>query len=244
MLSIFDSLREFTFLSILLRMVLAMLCGGAIGYGRTKKSRTAGFRTYMLTAIGASLSVIIAMYEYELMQTIWKDVVADVGMKFDASRFASSVIGGIGFLSAGSIIAGRHHQVEGLTTATGLFASVCMGMAAGAGFFECVTVSLILIILALEVMQPLESLYKRRKRNITLAVEFDDVQTIDTITEQIRSMKAEIMDIDIERTEKAGDLLPSAVFSVRMAKEKQSHSEMLASIAELPGVFAAEELIS
>ncbi len=244
MIDIFDGLREFTFTSVLLRLVLAMLCGGAIGYGRTKKNRTAGFRTYMLTAIGASLSVIIALYEYELMQTIWADIVSDVGMKFDASRFASSVIGGIGFLSAGSIIAVRHQQVEGLTTATGLFASVCMGMAAGAGFFECVIVSLVLIILALEAMQPLEALYKRRKRNITLAVEFDSVKTIEEITEVVRSKEAQILEIEIERTEKKGDLYPCAIFSMKMSKEHQSHSEMLASIAELPDVFAAEELIS
>lgn len=198
----------------------------------------------MLTAIGAAMSVIIALYEYELMQTIWADVVADVGMKFDASRFASSVIGGIGFLSAGSIIAGRHHQVEGLTTATGLFASVCMGMAAGAGFFECVTGALILIIVALEVMQPLEALYKRRKRNITLAVEFDSMESFGEIEKVIRDKNANILEIEIERTESDGDLHPSAIFSVKMAREHQSHSEMLASIAELPNVFAAEELIS
>ena len=244
MLKVFEGLREFTFLSVLLRLTLAMLCGGVIGYGRTKKRRTAGFRTYMLTAIGAALAVILALYQYELLNSIWADTVAEVGLKFDASRYASGVIGGIGFLSAGSIIASKHQQVSGLTTATGLFSSVAMGLAAGAGYFECVIVSLLLILFALEVMEPMEMLYKRRKRNITLAVSFESMENIDEITDVIRSKHAVIHEIDIERTEKEGDDYPAAIFSLKMDKVQKSHSEMLASVAELPCVYSIEELIS
>ena len=70
------------------------------------------------------------------------------------------------------------------------------------------------------------------------------MKTIEEITEVVRSKEAQILEIEIERTEKKGDLYPCAIFSMKMSKEHQSHSEMLASIAELPDVFAAEELIS
>ena len=111
MTEIFQYLREFNFVSVLFRLILAMIASGLIGYGRTRRRKTAGFRTYMLTGIGAAMSVLIALYEYEMMQTGWADTVAAVGLKFDASRFAAAVIGGIGFIAAGSIIKAGHQQI-------------------------------------------------------------------------------------------------------------------------------------
>ena len=242
MKSIIENPGGLTFLSVILRLTAAVCAGGLLGYSRTKKSHTAGLRTYSLTALGAAMSVLIAIYEYEMMKGAWAPAVAEVGMKFDASRFASSVIGGIGFLAAGSIVALPHQQVEGLTTATGLFASVCMGIAAGAGFFSCVIVSMILIFLALEVMQPLERRFQRRIRNITFSVEFDSIESIAEITEAVKQRAAEVQEIEIEREKQEGELHPSAIFSLRMSKDNFSHSGMLSAIAELPCVYSIEEL--
>ncbi len=242
---ILQSLREFSFMSVLFRLLLATASSGLIGYGRTKRSKTAGFRTYMLTGIGASMSIMIALYEYEMMTNgAWADTVAEVGLKFDASRFSAAVIGGIGFLAAGSIISTSHHQVKGLTTATGLFASVCMGIACGAGFYECVILSCILIVITLNIMQPLELRYKRRHRNITLFVEFNDINDMEEITGLIRNKNAEIQEIEIERTAAEGDEYPSAIFNLRLCRENPSHSDMMSSIAELECVYGIEELIS
>ena len=237
-------LKEFTFVSVVFRLFLAGIGGGIIGYGRTKKEKTAGLRTHMLTGIGAALSALLAMYEYEMMLGMWAPQVAAVGLKFDGSRFSASVISGIGFLASGSIIASSHQQVKGLTTATGLFASVCMGIAAGAGFYECVFAALFLILLVLEVMTPLERRYKRRTRNITLFVEFSSAEDLETISGVIRRKNAEIQDIDVERLYPDKDLNPAAVFSLRLSREASSHSEMLSSIAELSCVNNIEELIA
>ena len=244
MAGILEYLHQFNFVSVFLRIALAMLSAGIIGYGRTKRGKTAGFRTYMLTGIGAAMSVLIALYDYEMMNGMWAETVAEVGLKFDASRFSAAVIGGIGFIAASSIIGIEHQQVSGLTTATGLFASVCMGIAAGAGFYECVILSCILIALTLNVMQPLERKYKRRHRNITLSVEFDSIDNIDDITALIKNKDAEIQEIEVERVVQSGDFYPSAIMSLRLSKDNPSHSDMLSSIAELPCVYAIEELIS
>ena len=237
-------LREFHFGTVVFRLVLAMFSSGIIGYGRTKRAKTAGLRTYMLTGIGAAMSILLALYEYEMMNSLWADTVSSVGLKFDASRFSAAVIGGIGFLAAGSIIGTSHQQVKGLTTATGLFASVCMGIACGAGFYECVIISCVLIMTALNIMQPLERQYKRRCRNITLFVEFEDIENVSVITDMIRSKNAEIQEIEIERVKKEGDAYPCAILNLRLSKEQMSHSDMLSSIAELDSVIAIEELIS
>ncbi len=239
-----DTIRQFSFFTVIIRMSLALLAGGVIGYGRTKKNRTAGLRTFMLTAIGASLSILLAIYEYQMMQGQWADIVSEVGMKFDASRFGSQVLSGMGFLAAGSIIAVDHQQVQGLTTATGLFAAVCMGLAAGAGFYVCVIVAIIMIIAVLDWMVPLEFLYKRRTRIITLFVEFDAIESIGTITDVISHNHASIQDMEVERMKKEDDLNPSVIINIKLPKENSSHSDMLASIAELNCVYSVEELIA
>ena len=93
-------------------------------------------------------------------------------------------------------------------------------------------------------MTPLENLFKRRTRNIDLFVEFSSLEDIQTITEKIKSRSASIHDIDVERYKQEGDHYPSAVFSLRLSKEKMSHSDMLATLAELPCVYSVQEIIA
>ena len=237
-------LRTFNFVSVTVRLLLAMLCAGIIGYGRSKRRQHAGFCTYILTCIGAALSIMIAMYEYEMLLGPWSGAVDIVGMKFDASRFSASVIGGIGFLAAGTIISSKHQQKTGLTTATGLFASAVMGIACGAGFYEMAIFSMIVIIIVLEVMVQWEIDYKRKTRNITVLVEMQDIAYIDDITSLLSKMGAKIFEIDIENTKYQDHQYPSAIFTLRLSRENPSHSDTLSSIAELDPVISVEELIS
>lgn len=237
-------LRDFNFSAVILRLLLAFISGTVIGYGRARKRRSAGLRTFILTSIGAALTVLLATYEYEMLCGPWAEVVKEVGMKFDGSRYSAQVISGVGFLAAGTIISIGHQQVSGLSTASGLFASVCMGMAAGAGFYECVIIVLIILILVLDVMWPLEPAFKRRLRNITLFVEFESLEDLNEITDTIQSRKAQIYDLEIERAHRDRNNYPCAVLVVKMSREKPSHSGMISSIAELDCVRTIHELIS
>jgi len=237
-------LRDFNFITVVLRLLLAFLSGTVIGYGRARKRRSAGLRTFMLTSIGAALTVLLATYEYEMLCGPWASVVEQVGMKFDASRYSAQVISGIGFLAAGTIISIGHNQVSGLSTASGLFASVCMGIAAGAGFYECVIVVLVILVVVLDILWPLEPAFKRRLRNITMFVEFNALEDLNEIADKIRSRKGRIYDIEIERTRRDRNNYPSAILVVKMSREKPSHSGMLSSIAELDCVRTIHELIS
>ena len=237
-------LREFSLGTALLRLLLAMAAGGVVGLGRSRRARAAGLRTYMLISIGAAMSVLLALFQYEMLQGPWAEIAEEVGEKFDASRLAAQVITGIGFLGAGIIIKVAHQQVSGLTTATGLFATVCMGLAAGAGFYECVLIAVLLIVLVLNIMSPLEGAFKRRLRNITLNVEFSSVEDISAITQVMEDLQAQIFDIDIERTEQKGDKYPSAIFILKLSRENHSHSGILSSLAELPCVRSVQELVS
>ena len=244
MIPALDFLREFRCATVILRLVLAVICGGVVGYGRSQKARAAGFRTYILISIGAAMAVLLTLYEYRMLTTLWADTVSRVGLKFDASRLASQVLTGIGFLGAGIIIKVAHQQVSGLTTATGLFATVCMGLACGAGFYELVLITLLLIVVVLNVMAPLEILFKRRLRNITLNVEFTELADVQAITEVIQAQAARIYDIDVERTDRSGNKWPSAIFILQLSKENHSHSGMLSAVAELNCVRSVQELIA
>ena len=238
-------LRELNVVSVVVRLVLAMLCGGLLGYGRSKKKQNAGLRTYMLVSVGAALTVLISMYEYKMLTGHWADLAALAGeLKFDGSRIASQVIQGIGFLAAGTIIGIAHQQVSGLTTAIGLFASACMGIAAGAGFYECVIVVILIVIFTMELLRPMEDEFKRRTKNIVIHVEFDSIDDIEKIKETIKEQKANIFYIDVERTEREKDEFPSAIFSLKLSKENASHSAILSSVAEMPCVYSVSELIS
>jgi putative Mg2+ transporter-C (MgtC) family protein len=201
-------------------------------------------RTVILTSIGAALTTLLATYEYQMLCGPWADVVKEVGLKFDGSRYSAQVISGIGFLAAGTIISIGHQQVSGLSTAAGLFASVCMGIAAGAGFYECVIVVLVILIIVLDVMWPLEPAFKRRLRNITVFVEFNALENLNEISDIVRSRGATIYDIEIERSKRDRDKYPCAILILKMSREKPSHSGMLSSIAELDCVRTIHELIS
>ena len=133
MIAQLDWLREMSAVSVLLRLLLAMLFGGLIGLERVRKRRPAGFRTYMLVCMGAALTVILSQYEFYMVTHEWTELAAEIGLRTDVSRFGAQVINGIGFLGAGTIIVTGKQEVKGLTTAAGLWASACMGLAIGAG---------------------------------------------------------------------------------------------------------------
>ncbi len=244
MSGIIEFLRQFNLPSVLFRLTLAMLVGALIGYGRARNKANAGLRTYMLTSIGAALTMLVSMYEYDMLKGPWAYAVEAVGMKFDMSRFSAQVGSGIGFLAAGTIIAVAHRQVSGLTSAIGLFACATLGIACGAGFYEAVFCAMLVIIFTLEFMQPMELAFKRRLRNITIYVEFESPEDVDAITGAIRRQGAQLYDIEMERTERQGNKLPSAIMTLKLARHNASHSAILSSLAELPCVDSVQELIS
>ena len=236
--------RPFSLAAVVCRLTLAMIVGAVIGYGRARKKSNAGLRTYMLTCIGAALTMLISLYENEMLNGAWAWAAEVQSVKFDLSRFSAQVGSGIGFLAAGTIIAAAHRQVSGLTSAIGLFATGSLGIACGAGFYECVITAMVLIVFTMEFMQPMELAFKRRLRNITIYVEFEDAGDVDTITETIRRQGARLFDLEMERTERQDDKLPAAIMTLKLGKENASHSAILSSVAELSCVNAIQELIA
>ena len=235
-------LRQLNTASILLRLMSAMLFGGMLGMEREQKHRPAGFRTYMLVCLGASLTVILSQYEFIMVTTVWADTAELVGIKTDVSRFGAQVINGIGFLGAGTVIVTGRQEVKGLTTAAGLWASACMGLAIGAGFYECVLIGFALIFLSMRFFPVLERAVVRNARNMNLYVEFNNVDDVAAIITRIKQHGIQVYDVELDRGSDEDALQePSAVFFVRLPK-KEAHIEIISHLSELESVTAIEEI--
>lgn len=233
-------LRELNLGSMMLRIFLAMLMGGIIGLDRELKGRPAGFRTYMLVAMGAAATSILSQYLTLMLTTQWAEDFALVGQKTDAVRLAAQVISGIGFIGTGTIMVTARQEVKGLTTASCLWASACMGLAIGAGFYECMIVGFALILLSVKVLPRLELLIVERARNMNIYVEMDSVERLETVIRRMKDAGLTLYETEIDR-DGPGDSRLKGIFSVRLGP-KQHHTQVLARISTLDGILAVEEL--
>ena len=119
-------LLEPNLLTLIIRTILALICAGVIGFERDAHGSAAGLRTHILVCFGAMIDMSTGVF-------------AATHFSGDASRIGAQVVSGIGFLGAGTIMVNRGH-IKGLTTAAGLWASACIGLAIGTGFYEAAIV--------------------------------------------------------------------------------------------------------
>ena len=127
----------------LLRLALAAVLGGAIGFERELREREAGLRTHMLVALGSALFTIVSAYGFHEFLTSGQSVV-----RADPTRIAAQIVTGIGFLGAGAIIR-QGLSIRGLTTAATLWVVAALGLAAGAGYYSAAIITTALVLIAL-----------------------------------------------------------------------------------------------
>ena len=224
---------------VVARLLVAAVCGGVVGIERGRKNRPAGFRTYILVCVGASLTMVLSQYLFA-MESTWR-LISDNFPTTDISRFGAQVINGIGFLGAGTIIVTGRQQVKGMTTAAGLWASACMGLAIGAGFYMGALICCGFILLAMVFFTRLESFVIAHSRNINLFVEFEDMDDLSNIVEQIRSKNVRIFDVEITKAKYSETKHPNAIFSLKLPK-KMTHASLVTLIASVDQVRTIEEL--
>lgn len=124
------------------RLILAIVLGGAIGFERELRDKPAGFRTIILMCVGACIFTIVS-------QVIG-------GPDLNNTRIAAQIVSGIGFLGAGAILRDRN-SVFGLTTAATIWAVAAIGMAVGFGEFALAVLGTIAILVALFVFDFVEN---------------------------------------------------------------------------------------
>lgn len=137
-------------------LLLSILLGFAIGFERKLRFKEAGIRTHTIVCFGSALMMVISKYAF--------------GSEADAARVAAQIVSGVGFLGAGMIVY-KQHEVKGLTTAAGVWATAGVGMACGGGLYLVAVGAAILLILA-QCIFHLKCRVFRSKRYYSVKIEF------------------------------------------------------------------------
>lgn len=133
-------------LYVVLTCLIAGLCASIIGFEREMKGQSAGLRTHVLISIACCLLMSISIYAVGYIR---QDVYSFQSLTYDATRIAAGILGGVGFVGAGTVIKSGHH-IRGLTTAVTIWLCSAIGMACGCGFvLEAILVSLLAMVFLL-----------------------------------------------------------------------------------------------
>ena len=224
-----NNLKEITTLSIIVRLTLATLCGGLIGYDRSRKRRPAGFRTHILVCIGSTLVMITSQYINDIM-----------GYGSDPTRLGAQVISGIGFLGAGTILITGKQQVKGLTTAAGLWASACMGLAIGIGFYEGAIIGCTFILGSMTLLHRFDNYVMSKTKLMEIYVQLSSVKGVSLVFDSIRSNNMEITNVDMVKNRDSEDMI--GLFITIKQREKHDHEKILSLLGTIKEVASVEEL--
>ena len=230
MIPFFDSLRDINVLSVSVRMLLAVICGGVIGIEREFKRRPAGFRTHILICLGAAMTTLTSQYLYLYMHYYT-----------DMARLGAQVVAGLGFIGAGTIIVTRQQRVKGLTTAPGPWTSAIVGLALGGGFYEGGILTTVLILLAERLFARLEYRMLENAPEINLYMEYTDKACLENILKLFRELHLKILNLEITRPTGSEHHNACAIFSLRLNKRCRVE-KLLADIHATQGVLSVEEL--
>ncbi len=172
----------------LLRIVIAAICGGLIGFERKNRLKAAGIRTHLLVALAASLMMVISKYGFD-------DIVFSDNIKLDPSRIASGIVTGISFLGAGLIFV-RKQEISGITTAAGIWATVGVGMAIGSGmYFIGITSCLLIIVSQIILHKDIKILKEPIHEQITLELDFLS-EALETLKDYLEKNNVEILQFE------------------------------------------------
>lgn len=193
--------QELTSSIIFFRLLLAVIFGGLIGIEREKKNRPAGFRTHILVCLGAT---VISIIEDQLRLNLFNFALLNPGISglntINIGRMGAQVITGIGFLGAGSIMKDKGENIGGLTTAAGIWATGCVGLGIGWGFYNITFICLFFILIVMTSLKKIEKKVIRKNKMVIFEVKCisEEAYSIGILDcyEVFRSKNIEILEIE------------------------------------------------
>lgn len=209
--------------------MLSLVFGGIIGLERSRKNRPAGFRTYMIVCLSSTLVMMTNQY---------------ININFsgsDPARLGAQVISGIGFLGAGTIIVTSRSQVKGLTTAAGLWASACLGLAIGIGFYSGAIIVSIVIFIIITLFKKLDNCLTSTNKTITVYTSFSSIEYFDKFIFYCNKLNYKILDIEITKDNSLKETAVIAIIQLESNK-RIAHVETLQLLSLSEGLIHIEEL--
>lgn len=182
------NLNELNLITIIVRILLAVILGGIIGFERNLRNRAAGLRTYILVTLGST----IAMMTNQYVVNMYSEGVVD------PTRIGAQVISGIGFLGAGTILVTNRNRVKGLTTAAGLWTSASIGLAIGIGFYSLAMIGGITILGIMVILKPVKKLAQGFSKTIDLYLIVKSVDSFNDFLQLNADLKLNILNLRLE----------------------------------------------
>ena len=224
-----DEIRILTEGAIVVRILISLAFGAILGLDRGLKSRPAGLRTYILVCVGSCIVMMTNQYVYQVFDT------------GDPVRMAAQVVSGIGFLGAGTIIVTRRNQIRGLTTAAGLWASACVGLAIGIGLYEIALVGGLAVVIVLTSLGHWDLFIRRRARDVDVYIELPVSFSFAVFLEKLRGQGLGISNLQFSGGEGSASDRLGFVCTLSCA-QRMDHALMFAAVRSIGPHISVEEL--
>jgi putative Mg2+ transporter-C (MgtC) family protein len=191
---------------VVIRLMLAAIVGGVIGYEREFKNRPAGFRTHILVCLGAAVTSMIQLYSIqETINLILRNPGLESALKADIGRLGAQVITGVGFLGAGTIMHEKG-SVKGLTTAASIWSVACIGLAAGFGYYTLTILATLCVFMVLVTLKKFETRFIDKTRIVKLQVHHSDKgDSVHKLAQYFISREIKIKNIEFSLEEEGGE---------------------------------------
>jgi len=226
-----DYFYDLNLFSTALRLILAAVFGGIIGLERGASRHPAGFRTHILVCMGATLAMLTNQYIVGMMPA----------GTIDPARLGAQVITGVGFLGVGTIFITGRSKIKGLTTAAGLWASACLGLALGIGYYSGAFIAGALIFISLALLPKVENYFYSNSKVLDLYIEFDSFSNYKSFKQDLQKMDVIIYESTLSKLNTVISDGISLNLSIRIPKPS-AHYQILDFINTYQGVYIVEEV--
>ena len=229
MLHFLDPFRGIDTLSVVIKLVVAVVMGTIVGLERSYKNKPAGVRTHMLVATGAAIASLTSVY-----------IQLATEMPSDITRIGASVVSGLSFLGVGTIVVTKSYSVKGLTTAAGLWASGIVGLASGLGFYEGAVITGLLVLLS-ELSINYVSNWIKHDPVFNVEVLTQTKDTMAAVMRLLKDHHISISNLRVVFTEVDGEQYYLSYLHLR-AKESIDRKKIYKEISEVEGVVQVLEI--
>lgn len=222
-----------------LRLLLAVVFGGIVGYTREKDNKPAGFRTHILVCFGAAvISMVQDQLRLNILELASMNLKLSGVIKTDLGRLGAQVVSGIGFLGAGSIMKEKGETVGGMTTAAGIWATGCAGLGIGWGFYNLAIPAIVFMLIIIVIFKKFEPKIVKKTKLLKFEVKFLEdknyAKGLLATYEVFNQKLIKITQIDKNQAEN------TVIFTVNM-DEKIDISDIIVSLSAIKVVEVVKE---
>lgn len=217
-------------IAVAIRLVMATIFGGLVGWERIVTHHNAGIKTFALVSLGSAVATVLNIYLAYLPE-----------LEADVSRIPAGVVSGIGFLGAGTILVTGKKQIKGLSTAATLWVTACMGMAIGAGFLNAGILTFLLIVFANVVLLQISDRVENNSKYMSIYIEVPKNRGVNKLTNAINEQGFSIMSMEKSKEKPLQSSDAGLIIDIALDR-KRSHKELISMFNNLDYVNYVEEV--